>query len=62
MTEALIALGLALCAWVLWLERRVRLLSDERDVLCKMLVGVAEGELTVSITHEGTVNIKTTGE
>lgn len=56
----LLIIGLALAVWCLWLERRVRALTDEKDVLCSTLVGIAKGTHTVEINH-GKVTVKVTG-
>lgn len=54
----LIALGLFLCAWVWWLEVRVSRLSEERDVLCDALIGVASGRLKITVSQDRSVDIK----
>lgn len=56
----LVTLGLVLAVWCLWLERRVRALTDEKDVLCSTLVGVAKGTHTVEINY-GKVTMKVRG-
>jgi hypothetical protein len=56
----LVPLGLVLAVWCLWLERRVRALTDEKDALCSTLIGIARGTHTVEINH-GKVTVKVTG-
>ena len=54
----LITIGLGLCAWVGWLEWRVRHLADERDTLCATLVDLAHGRLTITVERDRSINIK----
>lgn len=56
----LVTLGLVLAVWCLWLERRVRVLTGEKDVLCSTLVGVAKGTHTVEI-ERNKVTVKVRG-
>ena len=56
----LVTLGLTLAVWCLWLEYKVRTLTDEKDVLCSTLVGVAKGTHTVEI-ERNTVTVKVRG-
>jgi len=56
----LVTLGLVLAVWCLWLERRIRALTDEKDVLCSTLVGVAKGTHTVEI-ERNKVTVKVRG-
>lgn len=56
----LVSLGLVLALWCLWLERKVRALTVEKDVLCSTLVGVARGTHHVEIDGSK-VTVKTRG-
>ena len=55
---SLITLALVLCAWVAWLERRVRRLADERDTLCATLVDLAYGRLTITVGRDRSITVK----
>ena len=56
----LVSLGLVLALWCLWLERKVRALTTEKDVLCSTLIGVARGTHHVEIDGSK-VTVKTRG-
>lgn len=56
----LVSLGLVLALWCLWLERKVRALTTEKDALCAIIVGVVKGTHHVEIDG-GKVTVKTRG-
>lgn len=58
MSETIVILiALMLCVWVACLEWRLSQLSEERDTLCRMLIGVAYGHLVIRISQDRKVSI-----
>lgn len=58
MSETIIILiALMLCVWVACLEWRLSQLAEERDTLCRMLIGVAYGHLAIRISQDRKVTI-----
>jgi hypothetical protein len=43
------SIAFVLSLWNLWLERRVRALTSEKDALCAVLVGISNGTHAVEI-------------